>query len=260
MAQVLEINRIDELAEFRREWGELQRQTAGASFFQSLEWLEAYWRHFGAGQRLRVIVVQTDGRVTGILPLVVRSEATRVGRLRVLTFPLHDWGSFYGPIGADPGFTLAAGLDHIRRTRRDWDILELRWQGAAGTDATLAQRALITAGFQAYPTVRDHTAIVDLAGTWESYWGTRKGAWLRRFRHTEHKLAREGAIQHVRYRPLGWPHDDGSPRWDLYDACEDLARRSWQGGATNGTTLSHESCEISYAKCMKRQRQREPST
>ena len=37
------------------------------------------------------------------------------------------------------------------------------------------------------------------------------------------------------------PYDDGSPRWDLYDACEDLARRSWQSAATNGTTLSHES-------------------
>jgi hypothetical protein len=45
----------------------------------------------------------------------------------------------------------------------------------------------------------------------------------------------------VRYRPRGRPHDDGAPRWDLYDACEDLARRSWQGEARDGTTLSHES-------------------
>ncbi len=68
----------------------------------------------------------------------------------------------------------------------------------------------------------------------------RKGAWLRRFRHAEHKLAEQGEVSYVRYRPLGRPHDDGSPRWDLYDACEELARRSWQGEATNGTTLSHE--------------------
>ena len=44
----------------------------------------------------------------------------------------------------------------------------------------------------------------------------------------------------MRYRPLGRPHDDGSPRWDLYDACEEIARRSWQGAATDGTTLSHD--------------------
>jgi hypothetical protein len=96
------------------------------------------------------------------------------------------------------------------------------------------------AGFQAYSTVWDQTAIVEMDGTWESYWSSRKGAWLRRFRHAEEKLSEAGEVSHVRYRPLGRPHDDGAPRWDLYDACEDLARRSWQGSALDGTTLSHE--------------------
>jgi CelD/BcsL family acetyltransferase involved in cellulose biosynthesis len=240
MAHVLEINQIDQLAEFRQEWGKLLRQTVGASFFQSLDWLEVYWRHFGQGQRLRVLVVLADGRPAGILPLVVRSEVTRVGSLRVLTFPLHDWGSFYGPIGPDPGQTLSAGLEHVGRTHRDWDILELRWQGAPGTDPMQTRCAMRAAGLQAYPTVWGHASIVEMAGTWESYWSTRKGAWLRRFRHTERKLCEQGEIAYVRYRPLGRPYDDGAPRWDLYDTCEEIARQSWQGAATNGTTLSHE--------------------
>ena len=54
------------------------------------------------------------------------------------------------------------------------------------------------------------------------------------------KTFQQGNISYVRYRPLGRPHDDGSPRWDLYDVCEEIARRSWQGAATDGTTLSHE--------------------
>jgi CelD/BcsL family acetyltransferase involved in cellulose biosynthesis len=240
MDRVVEINRIEQLADFRQDWEELLAQTAGASFFQSLEWLEAYWRHFGAEQRLRVLVVLGEDRPLGILPLVVRSEATKIGRLRVLTFPLHDWGSFYGPIGPDPGLTLAAGLAHIRATRRDWDLFELRWQGAPDTNLMQAPQAMRAAGFQAYPTVWDYAAMVDLAGTWQSYWSTRKGAWLRRLRHAEHKLAEQGVVSYERYRPLGQAQGDGSPRWDLYDACEELARRSWQGEATNGTTLSHE--------------------
>ena len=240
MAQVLEINQIDQLAPFRQKWGSLLDQTCGASFFQSLEWLEVYWRHFGQGQKLRALVVLGENGPTGIVPLVVRSEATRIGRLRVLTFPLHDWGSFYGPVGPDPGPTLAIGLEHIRRTRRDWDILELRWQGAVGADPTQTAHAMRIAGFQAYPTLWDQTSIVELTGTWDSYWSTRKGAWLRRFRHAEHRLSRQGDISYVRYRPRGQSYGDGLPRWDLYDACEQIARRSWQGAATNGTTLSHE--------------------
>ena len=109
-----------------------------------------------------------------------------------------------------------------------------------GTDLAEVQGVMRAAGFQAYATVWDRTAMVDLAGTWESYWSGRKATWLQRFRNAEHKLSKQGEISYVRYRPLGRPHDDGSPRWDLYDACEEIARRSWQGAATNGTTLSHD--------------------
>ncbi len=45
----------------------------------------------------------------------------------------------------------------------------------------------------------------------------------------------------MRYRPAGEALGDGSPRWDLYDACEEIARRSWQNAADDGTTLSTES-------------------
>jgi hypothetical protein len=219
----------------------LLSQTAGASFFQSLEWLEIYWRHFGEGRKLRTLVVSDENRILGILPLVVQDEKTKLGHFRTLTFPLHNWGSFYGPIGPNPELTLVAGLDHIRRTPRDWDLLELRWQGAVGADAEVARRAMAAVGFQAHPTVWDRTHVVDCDGTWASYWASRKGSWLRRFRHDERTLAEQGDISSMHYRPAGAMCNDGSPRWDLYDACEEIARHSWQNAAADGTTLTHES-------------------
>jgi hypothetical protein len=135
---------------------------------------------------------------------------------------------------------MAAGLEHIRSTPRDWDIFELRWLGAPGTGTAQIERSMRAAGFPTYRTLWKQTSVVDVAGSWESYWSSRKGAWLRRFRSAEHKLSELGEIAYVRYRPLGKAHGDDSPRWDLYDACEEIARRSWQGSATDGTTLSHE--------------------
>ncbi len=241
MTDVQEFNQIEHLEPIRSDWERLHRQTPGASFFQSFDWLKTYWKHFGADQTLRALVVADHDRPTGILPLVIRNETTKIGKIRTLTYPLHDWGSFYGPIGPNPEQTLAAGLDYLRRSRRDWDIFELRWQGAPGTDPSAVRQAMQASGFHAYATVWDRTALVDLDETWEAYWNSRKSGWLQRFRNAEHKLLEQGAVTYQRYRPLGLAHHDGSPRWDLYDACEEIARRSWQGAATDGTTLSHES-------------------
>jgi CelD/BcsL family acetyltransferase involved in cellulose biosynthesis len=239
MERVLEIREIERLAEYRPIWSELLAQTPAAGFFQSLEWLEVYWRYFGASQKLRVIVVLDGGQPIGIMPLVVRTESTKVGRVGVLTYPLHAWGSFYGPIAADPNRVLAAAFAHIRHAPRDWDVFELRWQGAPGVDPSQTLHTMRHSGYNAYSTVWDRTALVELTGNWDSYWASRKANWLQRYRAGERKLEQHGEISYVRYRPEGQAKGDGSPRWDLYDACERIAQRSWQGAATDGTTLSH---------------------
>lgn len=241
MLQVREISQIDELRELRTAWTALLRRTAGASFFQSLEWLEAYGRHFGREMTFRVLVVGDPACPEGILPLVVYPEKTRIGRLRVLSYPLHDWGSFYGPIGPDPASTLLEGLGHIRRCRRDWDFVELRWCGAPGADLRHYDDAMQAAGLQSYATIWDQTAVVDLRGDWPTYFAGRPSSLRNNFRRRQKHLARLGTLRFERYRPRGEMHGDANPRWDLYDACERLAGRSWQASSTEGTTLSSDS-------------------
>ncbi len=241
MPCVREINHVDDLPGLREEWGVLLHQTEGASFFQSLDWLQAYWRHFGEGMRFRVLAVGEPGRTQGILPLVVYSEGTRVGRLRVLSYPLHDWGSFYGPIGPNPADTLRAGLEHIRCTRRDWDFVELRWCGAPGTELRDAALAMQAAGMQARATVWDRTAVVDMRGDWTRYFANRPGSLRNNFRRRQKQLARLGELRFERYRPRGEACGEADPRWNLYEACRQLAGRSWQASRTDGTTLSSES-------------------
>ena len=45
------------LATLRDAWNALLTQTAGATYFQSYDWLETYWKHYGDKQRLRVLAV-----------------------------------------------------------------------------------------------------------------------------------------------------------------------------------------------------------
>jgi CelD/BcsL family acetyltransferase involved in cellulose biosynthesis len=254
MITVREVNNIEELAGFRSQWNSLLSQTPAASFFHSLDWLEAYWAHFGGGQQLRVLVVESDGRTSGILPLVVRRRRRRIGTLRALTYPLDDWASFYGPIGPNPAATLLAGLGHIRRSRRDWDLIELPWVDALGSDQGRTPLAMHGAGLGAFRERLAPSAFVDLGafGNWDAYWASRTSHWRNNVRRSEKKLAKRGRLTYIRYRPAGSANGDGDPRWDWYEACEQIARASWQGDSATGTTLSHESIRPFLRDCHQR--------
>jgi len=241
MTHVEEINDIARLARYRLLWNAMLSQTPQATFFHTLDWLLVYWKHSGHGQRLRVLVGWDGDRPVGILPLVVRTESTRAGEVRVLTYPLADWGTFYGPIGPDPAAMLRLGMEHLRSTPRDWDLLDLRWVDEDGTDHGQTRQSMASAGFAPHRQAWDRAAVLEMTGTWDDYWQSRSAKWRESIRRYERRLRAAGRVEFVRYRPEGTAAGDDDPRWDLYKECVELARASWQGSSTDGSTLCHES-------------------
>ncbi len=241
MYSVTEINRFEDLVGYRSAWDSLWAQTRGASFFQSFEWFDTYWRHFGEGQRMRILVVCDEGAPIGILPLILRKEHTGIGRVRVLTYPPDDWATFFGPIGPSATATLLAGMRHVRQTARDWDLLDLRWVDEAGCDHGRTPQAMTLAGFTPQGETWGHAPLVEIHESWDAYWAGRTKKWRHNVNRLQRRLEELGRVRYVRHRPRGHAQGDDDPRWDLYDACVHLAERSWQGVSTNGTTLSHAS-------------------
>ncbi len=241
MTRVVEINTLEELAGLRLLWNLLVSQTREATFFQTLDWLECYWAHHAERQRLRVLVVYSGERPIGILPLAVLSESTRLGKLRTLTYPLDGWGTFFGPIGPNPTATLCGALRHVQESPRDWDLCDLRWVDVEGIDAGRTLAALHSTELLGTRKPWAQAAQIELTGDWHNYWHSRKPDWRREVDRTRRRLADRGEVKYIRYRPEARSRGDDDPRWDLYDACEEIARRSWQGAATDGTTLCHAS-------------------
>jgi CelD/BcsL family acetyltransferase involved in cellulose biosynthesis len=239
--EVREVNDLDELEQYAADWNKLLLRTPGASYFHSYDWFADYWRHFSADQRMRVMLVLDDGRLAGVVPLVIARELTKLGSLRSLRYPLHGWGSFYGPIGADTRCILRCALEHILATRRDWDLLDLLWVDRDGADkgATAAVAADVQLIVRASPWLA--SAQIDLSGGWDYYWASRKSHFRTNVRRSERGLREQGEVSFVRHRPPGATQGCDDPSWDLYDQCERIAASSWQGSSTTGTTLSHES-------------------
>lgn len=248
MAEVLEISTLEELAPYRMVWQHLLQQTPGATFFQTYDWLELYWKHFGEGQRLRVLVVTSSGEPIGIVPLCERIERHRLGRVRVLTYPLDHWGTWYAPVGPNVAASLLMAMRHVRDqpsvgARQSWDLLELRWTGAAGSDRGRTQRAMHAAGFRPQKAEFQLASAVDLSGTGEDYSASRTSKWRNNMLRDHRRVEVLGEVDYVRHRPASAADGDGDERLELYDACVRIAARSWQGGREDGTTLSSQRVE-----------------
>ncbi len=239
--QVVEINDPEQLEDLRLIWNLLVSQTRGASIFHTLDWLQVYWKHFGADQQLRVLVVSSGNTPIGILPLTVVREKTRVGTVRVLTYPLHDWSTFFGPIGPNPTATLTLAMQHIHNTPRDWDLLDMRWVNRDEQDHMRTPWAIEHAGYAAHESTWKSTSMIDMDPGWEQYWSSRSGKMRNNIRRDEKRLQQRGSFEYIRYRPAGTALGDDDLRWDLYDACIEIAAASWQGSSETGTTLSHDS-------------------
>lgn len=240
MSEVIEINNIEELAQYRLLWNSLLPQTPGATFFLTLDWLETYWRHFGHDQKLRVLIVQAAGAPIGILSLCVRTEKYRLNKVRVLTYPLDNWSTWFGPIGPNPSTTMLAAMRHISRTPRDWDMIELRWVGPESSQINASVRAMRITGQFNEREEYQITSLVDLPATWDEFMAGKSHTLRRQFRRTLRETFDAGGGQFIRHRPAAATHGDGDPRFDLYDKCESIAQASWQATVVNGNTLTHD--------------------
>jgi CelD/BcsL family acetyltransferase involved in cellulose biosynthesis len=246
MVEIVEVNDIAELSPYRLLWNSLFSATPQATFFLTLDWLETYWRHYGHDQKLRVLIAFAAGQPLGILPLCVRREKFRLTSPRVLTYPLQNWGTWYGPIGPNPAATMLAATQHIRRTPRDWDMIELRWVPDEKTQAGKTARALRAANLFSNKGEYQTTSILDVPADWETFAASKSRSLRHQFRRQLKHAFDEQKAEYVRYRPGPKSEGDGDPCWDLYAMCEQIAAASWQGSVTNGNTLTHEQVRDFY--------------
>lgn len=234
MADVVEINSLAELQSYATAWDSLAQQTPRVSFFHTFSWFNTFWKHFGANRRMRVLVVRSEETIVGIVPLCVAEEAHRLAKVRVLNYPLNDWGMWAGPLGPNPSATMFMALQHIRDTDRDWDMIDFRWTSEYHD---MTGRAMSAVGWKPQKSVFQQTSLIEFDSTdWQTYFNGLNKKWRHEIRRQTRNLEKTGLVEFVRYRPTV---GEGDPRWDLFDECLTVSRRSWQADAHNGNTICH---------------------
>jgi len=223
MITVAEINDIDRIDNFRLAWRSLLGKTKGVTFAHSPEWLEHYWDHFGKGLKLRVLLITLGNKVIGIVPLVVKPVPTKMGTMRVLTNPLDGWGTFYGQIGSNPAATMVTAMRYLRNSKRDWDLIDIRYIDQEGHDHKRTSNAFRSVGFQGSQAVWQQLPMVNTLDTnWTSYLESRSKQTQQSIETAEQVITEAGQVAFYRSR-LEDPSTPGwSPRWDIWSEFEQM--------------------------------------
>ena len=231
---VREVTSLQGLEDLKDDWDRLLAETTGGTWLQSYDWFTTHRRLYCRSTGMRVLVVEDAGRPIGIVPLVLKSVPTSLGEIACLTWPTDDWGSFYGPVTADPTFVLIHALQYLRWAPRDWDVLELRNVDLDGLDRGRTKTAIEACSMTSHESVWDEAAIVELNRAKGEFTASLPKFQRQKLARTASRLEQRGPLEFVHCRAGA---KDAEQLRELYAECEQVASRSWQAGSTSGISV-----------------------
>ncbi len=124
MVKVDVIDSIDRLKSFRESWNGVLEKNPDACIYLTCDWFITWWRHFGNGKELFIIIVSRDGQVEAILPLF-RTRSSYFGLpITKIGFISNEYTPFCEAIATDGAEeSLLTAFEYLRKVR--WDVLEL---------------------------------------------------------------------------------------------------------------------------------------
>ncbi len=239
MFQVFEVKTIEELRTYQLAWEELWNRGRSKRFQLSFPWLEAYWKHAGADRTLNVLVATLAGRVIGILPLVKKKAESRLGPLNVLTYPLDGWGCWFGPVGPNSAATLTAGMRHLSKSKKGWDLLDFSYTDRDRLDLGRTTTAARNMGWSNLERIWQSVPFIQLGESWDQFLNGKSEKKVNRILAAETELSACGNVKLQHYRS------------DLSDRNKvDLFLQTWQeiAKAGNKTALEELPMVLSMAQ------------
>lgn len=124
---VIEVNDLRTLEAYKQPWLDLLDQVSGSStVFASPSWVVEWWREFGDGAELRVLLLMQETTLIGIAPLAIWRWPVAAGPVRVLRFVGYGTSDHLDfcvhPEHRSAGLKLLC--DHIRQELR-WHLADL---------------------------------------------------------------------------------------------------------------------------------------
>lgn len=108
-------------------WNDILVKSKDNDVFSTWEWLSSWWRHFGEGRKLRILLIHNNNKIVAIVPLMwSKYDILRFGSLTKIEFigsPQSDYNNFI--LIEREMECLKLFLNYLNEQYNDWNCLEL---------------------------------------------------------------------------------------------------------------------------------------
>lgn len=227
--------RIGDFGGLSRAWDALHERAPAASLFNTWDWQHEWWKVYGRGRPLRILVVERAGVVAGILPLYL-DRARRCGVPVTVARLVGMGGDTYpddlGPVVENREAAHALAQAALRMDEAQ--VLDLQdLDPRTGFAEAMAAEAA-PAGWSAARERAQRIPYIELPATWDAYLASVSAGRRAGIRKVRRKLAAEAT---VRFHLWG----DAGTLDRALERIATLHRRRWQAaGQESGSFATPE--------------------
>ena len=186
------------------EWNDAVDRAGVAHPFLRHEWLRTWWECFGEGRQLHIVIVRAGARIIAIAPLVSEAVSLCGIPVRQLRLMFNDHSPRADVIVAEPGERPYRALwKALAGTRDRWDVLLLGQLPRESHTRAMFTRLAGEHGQATGTWQSSDSPYLELAGTWDSYFGSLPGKFRSNVRNRISRLQRQGppALESVETQP-----------------------------------------------------------
>jgi CelD/BcsL family acetyltransferase involved in cellulose biosynthesis len=187
---------VTDTAAFERlepEWNDAVDRAGIAHPFLRHEWLRTWWECFGEERQLHIVIVRAGGRIIAIAPLVSEAVTLCGIPVRQLRLMFNDHTPRADVIVAEPGERAYRAIWNALVASGDrWDVLLLGQLPRDSQTREVFTRLAAAAGRATGTWQSSESPYLELAGSWESYFGSLPGKFRSNVRNRISRLQRQG--------------------------------------------------------------------
>jgi CelD/BcsL family acetyltransferase involved in cellulose biosynthesis len=225
MSDIKIITDYQEFRALKDEWNRLLEDNYSKGVWLRHEWYDCWWQAFGEGAKLFVVVIYENGRLTGVIPLMIVRMRIKGMRQRVLQFMENGITPRSGFI--IPGMSvekLKVLLDEIFRRTTSWDLAILNNIAHDDPSYRCAKDSFDRCRVRYVENPQRLSPYIQLSAGWEAVRASFGKRLKRNLSNMTNRLSREGEFALVTF-------SDASDLPKALSICEEISKRSWKGEA-----------------------------